>query len=729
MGQALLARHEAYMASAERDRADMQTRIQQLEMDKRSLEAENARTIDENRALLDQLEQLNNTVADSETRINSLEASLRSSQMTIRNLEGAASRAEEMEKHIAVLEAEQATLQSSLITTESEARSAMHRWRKAERGISDLQEQLERIEKEGREERERHAEVLNRMERQRALDKDLNTAAGRLKGAAAAKSLTAGKHVSGVVSHFVRDLLQDNANLQLGIAELRELLLNSNDEIQVLREQLMYHQPLGDGQLSAASTLRAELQPKEDYQPSPNIPAPTSMSQELHIHHHYHVVNKAEMKKPKKKRQVLGPNVFTPPNTSSPSTPPSAQWRLQGSPAPAMLSHNARDSVSTVPSNRWSLFSEQPSDFAPSSAPSSPQSNRRNSVFDPGNVDSSSIPTSPTTSVDPMSPSLAASHRRNKESEVSIRNFVPPAPLHMSRSYDDESNLQTPQPFMERQSQEDLEHQDGCEFPGPDDIPDLTSTGPTTDDSVGESVDSPATIHDHDGSFLDTAISPSIDDGSFDEPITPRPRLYRAMSHESIMSLSGGLDIHTLKMRPSQLTLRPLGASAADTGLSAVIASPMIARGSDAGKRGSRVLRESLGLPTPRMANDRVVSGPVTPSSTAARQNQRQTSSGGLGKWVGWRPWGGSTASSPSAARTTATGSPEPLRSGKNVGNGGYDPKTIREKNLSRTPGINQAGAIPGFHQYWAAHQKKGAPSRVHADVVDHEALREVLEE
>ncbi len=56
---------------------------------------------------------------------------------------------------------------------------------RAERSISELQAQLERMEREASEERERHREVLDRMERQRALEKSLNTAAARLKGAAA----------------------------------------------------------------------------------------------------------------------------------------------------------------------------------------------------------------------------------------------------------------------------------------------------------------------------------------------------------------------------------------------------------------------------------------------------------------------------------------------------------------------------------------------------------------
>ncbi|KAG7110033.1 hypothetical protein HYQ44_011308 [Verticillium longisporum] len=196
--QALLARHEAYMADAERDRLELTARIEQLETDKRELQADNARTVEENRALLDQLETLNNSVNSSDTRIQSLEATLLSSQQAVRRLEGAAVRAAELERHVALLEREQMQLQNTLISTESESRSALNRWKKAERGIPELQEQLERMEKETKDERERHVEAMGRVERQREMEKELNTAAGRLKGAAAAKSLDKGKNGSSV---------------------------------------------------------------------------------------------------------------------------------------------------------------------------------------------------------------------------------------------------------------------------------------------------------------------------------------------------------------------------------------------------------------------------------------------------------------------------------------------------------------------------------------------------
>ncbi|KAI3549564.1 hypothetical protein CSPX01_02215 [Colletotrichum filicis] len=677
LGKALLARHEAYMADAERDRMSLTSRIEQLENEKVELQAENARTVEENRTLLDQLEMLNNTVQDSDIRIQTLEATLLSSHQAVRRLEGAAARAAEMERHIALLEQEQLRLQNTLITTESEARSAMQRWRKAERGISDLQEQLERMEKEAKEERERHAEVLGRVERQREMEKELNLAAGRLKGAAATKSLTNGKPATNVVSHFVRDLLQDNANLQLGMAELREMLLNSNDEIQAMRDQLMCHQPIGEEDASAASTLRAEIRPELSETIQHNI------SQQVHIHHHYHVAEKNK----KKKRHSLNPAIFSPASVSRSSTPPPAVWRPGPSPVTPRASHSHTGSTSTVsmpPSNRWSVFSEQPSEFAPSSVPSSPQSNPRLSMFDRPMLETD-IPMSPTTSLDPTSPTWKVSHHK-RPSEVSIRSFsVPPKFLNLgSPAPPAAPTVHVSQPISSTIEEEREDHS-GEEVPGL-----LTSN------------------EDHGETETETETEISF---SKDEDL-PRRGLHRAVSHESIMSLSGGLDIHTLKVRPSQLTLRPLGG--ADAVFTGVTARSTISRGSD--RRSDALLRDSLaGRPVSRM-----VSTPVRSASPASTHSQGSQNSGGIGRWVSWRPWTGAAAGR-ATTPTQAPPTPTPTqRSGK---------EKQKEKEFLRPPGINQAGAIPGFHEYLAAHQRRGPPSKVSPDQVDVDALREVLEE
>ena len=742
--QALLDRHEAYMASAERDRTVQAAHIVELQMTNAELETANKKVAEENQILREQLEQLNCDVKDSETKANALEATLHETQLQVRRLESATSRAAALERHIMLLEEEQEALQQTLSHSEEEARTAMHRWKNAERAIVELQQQLERMEQEARVERDRHFEVLDRMEKQRNLEQDLNAAASRLKGAAATKSLYYGKGSGSVVSHFVRDLLQDNANLQIGIAELREMLMNSNDEIQMLREQLQLHQPVPDGQVSAASTLRAEL----EYEDRPV----SRVSQELHIHHHYHVANHSETRKARKKRPVLAPSVFAAPRMSSTPFSSPSQLRLnRASPAPALVSHRHSDSLASkasMPSNpRWSTLSENPSEFAPSSVPSSPRSNPRNSMFDRGIADMS-FPTSPTTSVDPMSPPWRASHRK-QTSQISSRSISTTAGLQSSLDYPRPSDSDSMALTLHRPSLVSIPHTPYLledSKPASDELPEVTPTPAADEDSTVETT----TAEDTETESLDSSIL-SPDRRQFDPSIHSGPPLRRVVSHESIMSLSGGLDIHTLKSRPSQLTLRQLGATAAGTNISTVTARPMMSNGSN-----SLVLRDNLaglGLPMPR-ARDRVVSGPEGTSPSERSLTPRQ-SSGTLGRLVSWRPWSSSnvqqspeqsrattpTMSTPQAVPplTSASALPSPYMTSPpstsptqmpSPSSGGTL-RPIREKDWSRSPGINQPGAIPipGFYQYWADHQRRKPPSKVSPDHVDQDALREVLDE
>lgn len=731
--QTLLARHEAYMASAERDRAELTARIEQLEQENSELEIKNKLVTDENHTLRDELEGLNETIKDADTKIEALEATLRDSQRQVRRLEGAAERAANLERQISALEEEQHTLQNTLLTTREEARTAMNRWKEAQRGLIETQEQLERMEKEAREERERHVEVLGRIERQRQMEKELNTAAGRLKGAAGVKSMTDSRNGQNVVSHFVRDLLQDNANLQLGMAELREMLMASNDEIQMLREQLVYHQPVSrdGGEVGSTSTLRAELQQKE-----PLSPSPPRVQQQFHIHHHYHVTHRPEQRKPKKRRNMLNAGTFTPPTQGSYPTSPNpsqGQWQLSrglGAPFPGHASKDSTSSISITPYGRWSMVSDNPSEFAPSSAPSSPPSANRSSVFD-RNVMEMSDPTSPTTSVDPLSPLWRGSHRK-QGSELSTRSIssaiFPMNPGHSLPGYPPGPS----HPLANIVQEEDLPSQPNTPYTT-DDIPDLSRNMPSADDSTIHTIST-------DAEGTEALRSPGARD-YFDPRVEQRPRgLRRVISHESIMSLSNGMDIHTLKARPSQLTLRPLGLTAAGTNLSDVTATPTMARStSSSGRRTSVILRDNLTTVKGRDGS-RAVSTPIPPKTAS-----RQSSSSTLGKLVSWRPWGGSI-------RSDTSSNPSPVTSPV-IGATSSPPRSIPTALLSpavasvsksahvspqgslastfRAPGINQPGMIPGFHEYWAQHQRRGAPSKVTADNLEQiqEAMREVLDD
>jgi hypothetical protein len=664
--QALLVRHEQYMHDAEKDRMEMGAKIERLESDKKALEESNAKNIEENRGLLNQLEGLNTTVIESETHIKSLEAMLQSTRQELRKLEGLALRTHDLEMQLAALEQEQELLQKTVITTQEQERCTIQRWKKAERRLGELHNQLERIERDATGERERHVEVLGRMERQRAVERELDTAAGRLKGAAAATTGN-GKNGSNVVSHFVKDILQDNANLQMGIVELREMLMSSNEEVQLLREQLLLHQPVmedpGDG--SGPPTLRAELAPKE--QP----PKPQVISQALHIHHHYHAPKKEESRRPRKKRNPLNTALFTPPKSIQSSRTP----RDNQDTANAILSQTAVTIPAPItPTNRWSMQSAQMSDFAPSSVPSSPQSMYRHSgLFDRGFDIDSSRPTSPSSSVDPMSPQFPPRHRK-RDSEVSARSFVPPSNFQPHVIHEEEDG--------------DVEE-----------LPDLQVTDATTPSDVSH--DTEEATHEDEPHWTSAS----------------QPTLRRTTSHESILSISG-IDIHTLKSRPSQLTITgrnpimrpysrlgtPLTTISVDslTSSSMITARPTLSR---QGQDSTTYLRSSIAASN-------------SDNRSIASSNSNEGIGGKLGGWVFGR-WGISPAKSHADLRSASLRLPASQK--RAVSGPVVDPM---QAFMARPPGINQKGPIPGFVRKTAR-----TPSQVKPEVVDHDALREILDE
>jgi hypothetical protein len=157
----------------------MQERIEGLEQDKLDLEARNAQTIEANRDLLDQLEHMNATITDSDAHIQALTDTLRSTEEELDRLGALAAQTQLLELQLIELEREQSQLQSNIDAKTVDERTAMQRWKNAERTIGDLQHQIVRIEREARDERARHVEVVARMERRMAVEGELNTAAGR----------------------------------------------------------------------------------------------------------------------------------------------------------------------------------------------------------------------------------------------------------------------------------------------------------------------------------------------------------------------------------------------------------------------------------------------------------------------------------------------------------------------------------------------------------------------
>ncbi|CCU77155.1 hypothetical protein BGHDH14_bgh02759 [Blumeria hordei DH14] len=393
IGQALLARHKQFMHDAERDFLVMDMKQEKLEDDKKELEKQNIQKQEENRQLYNQLEELNCSVAHSESYIKALEETLDSTRYEFRRLQSLASRTQELENQLSTLEQEQEVLQNTIWTTQELEQNAVKRWKTAEQRLSNLQDQLEYLGSEAYEEKKRHAEVLARMKKHEVLERNLGIAAARLKGVGAVSSLLKSNNQH-VVSHFAKDVLQDNVDLQLGMAELRQMLLVSNDEVQILRERLMQHQiPDQFESLARASTLRSELARDN------NTKTPTS-TQYLHIHHHYHGSFKRDnLRRHKRKRNPNG-NCY-----DNPLEPLQLRNRRHyddcSLPSKSSVASNPR----TPLKKRWSPQMFQSSELSPSSATSSLHSSLRNSLtFDRGTDFNLSSPTSPGSSVDHYSP-------------------------------------------------------------------------------------------------------------------------------------------------------------------------------------------------------------------------------------------------------------------------------------------------------------------------------------
>lgn len=662
--QALLVRHETYMADTEKERQTMTEHIEKLEGEKKQFESKNARVVEENRNLLDQLEAVNNAVSDSESHVTRLQATLMETQKEMQRLSHLAHRTEELERQLAEYEREEVEWHESLTAKEEGEKSALKRWREAERTLVRLQEEMDRIEKEAKEERERHVEVVGRMERRHAVEQELHTAASRLKGAAASKTVARDSGGTNVVSHFVKDILQDNANLQMGIVELREMLHNSNDEVETLREKLALHQPQHDDTDTESrpdigrrqSSLKQELD--------------SAAAQALHVHHHYHAPtpsgNTSTLRRPKKKRYgTLTPGHFTPP--SGRSTP-----RLSAHGTPSSVATILKQTAVSVPrppplGKRWSAQSKQTyHSMLAASGPSSPLSstNRTSSLYDrvfsdAGHEYDSSRPTSPDTE-EPGSPFMLPTNSKR----------MPKNGLRAASA-----------PVVPRASQTDSQGTHRASFDSTtdtsiEDLPPLNRT-PTAQNSILEKSE-PEWEEETD--FPPSSHTPNLN--SLD---LYTPSLHRTNSHDSLLSVSG-MDIHTLKPRASTL-LRPK--------------KPHTHRSHST----QAVFTDATALATRPAALSRASDGSsrMLLSDMAAERGRRNRGGGGsgsqtLGKKVGgwvWGRWGVMPAPAGGGTVSAGNGSGSGRRkdtaaTAAGVGDDAKKPKV-------RTPGINQSGPILGF--------------------------------
>ncbi|KAI5802827.1 hypothetical protein FPQ18DRAFT_14055 [Pyronema domesticum] len=282
------------MAEAESREQEASNTISKLEETNSKLEAENLNTTDENERLIEALERLTSDMVLSELRVKELQQDLDATHAELSRVSAHAARTAVLEAQLAVLESEQAELRNTIATTREEEIAARHRWQRAEKQLAELENQLDRILQEHNVEKVRSENIRERLE-QRKL---------QLQREGNGSNPVADK---GALSRFMKEILAENGHLQLGIAELRDLLAQSQEEVDKLRQQLEdldssnpQHAPLPDRILTPS--LSMEL--------ATGATAAAAGAAISVVHHHHHYPTPAAPKqlhqkprlRPKKKR-------------------------------------------------------------------------------------------------------------------------------------------------------------------------------------------------------------------------------------------------------------------------------------------------------------------------------------------------------------------------------------------------------------------------------------------
>jgi hypothetical protein len=468
------------------------------------------------------------------------------------------------------------------------------------------------------------------------------------------------------------------------------MLDRSNEEVERLRQAM--NQPDIPTSPLRTPSLGAELSAKE-----------------LHVHHHYHapksiaepvkIARTPVQRRPRRKRLGL-----TSASSSGANTPRSSISMMNSPAGGSTVSAILSQTSVTIPQQRlsrqrWSIQSNQ---TASSSLPSSPYTD---SVFDRVFSDIAtdmSRPTSPESN-GALSPSYTSSQQDyygHQRSDSLPRMSLDAGLRTVSEGASTFSQQLTGGP---RSNGKGKAKRDSF-------TPDFDAwqAGHSTILEENEDVDS---------NNMDTTTGGS-EDQSEASPTPPliRPRLRRAASHESLISISG-MDIHTLQSRPSQLLggRMQLSSSPSTSSTQAVLSGASAV-----------ALRPSA----PYTDND----SRSYLSGIAASQRKpmaKKTSMGTLGQIGGWvrGRWGAApTATTATTATSDYTASvssgPKSTKSASSVldANGAISRPAPTPPIKVRSPGINQPGPIFGF-----APEPK-IPNKVIASSIDEEALRECLE-
>lgn len=766
--QALLDRHESFVKDARAEQARSAAYIVELELERADLQANNESIRIENRDLLDKLEQADAELGAKDERVKELENLLQDCENEVTRLNGLRNLTLDLEHKLEVVERDRAEALQEAQDCRVESRSTIARWRESERKIRELEKEVCRIELKANADLQRHEDIVARLSRGQDPERSLGLSEGRLKPSAAVQTVREDSpREKQVVSNFVRDILQDNVNLQAGIAELRQLLATSNEEVQTLRERVILHQPIMDESPMSRQSLDDEI--------APSLAGSSLSQQQVHVHHHYHPGTKRARTplRRAKQRRVLMPGAGLSSRNSTSSSVCST---------PSMRPTQLRTDVSLPPfkleqprDHRWSIQSSNTASTYFSSIASSPHSylDKGPAIFDRSDCgNESSRPTSPDLS-EINSP--LPYPRKHRETNSSLSAFIE----------EDEDISPSEVPFLNDVKADCIDTSLGGDNVLCNTQEDRTSsTTPSKSNTNSRSFEPggiPSLQSDDDISGVpllrDTPNMTSMIT-AMDVPIKTEPHLdldlppshRRRNSTDSLVSISG-MDIH-IAQRPR---------AAASTALA------LLSRSSGANKHHF--------APSPVAAKTRQISGAAQPSAVVtevaavsrsgvdnvsasmmalsgiARERAKpvapsRSSAGLFGGWIS-RKWGVAPAksivdlrsahsSSLSSAAATAV-APETSKSNlisqcstvpeavdtrpstvpavkpktdpslmRHLNSTTTQSKTVKDVFGDRSPGINQLGAIPGLAAMLTA---KASPVVVNPERVDVDELRDGLSE
>lgn len=463
------------MTEAEAKEKSMAVTMSELEMKTAHLEQKNARTIDENKRLLHALEELNDNLVLSESKVKDLQEELDATHAELSRIDARAARTEILEAQLSMIENEQEELRNQMATTRVEEKAATARWKKAERQLVELEHQLERIDKEHALERARSQNLLERLTRRKFT--------GQSHGST--PPVTAD---NGALSRFVKEVLAENGHLQLGVAELRDMLAQSQEEIGKLREKLeVLDQDRVDYKIINRSPLSMELA---------RSPSQAGGVKTVVHHHHYHappqkIVPKLPIKRPKKRR-TFAVDQFS-----------SMRFKNSGD----LTSSSSGPSTPNSFPKQWSSSAGATGAFS-SSSPISTLTFRESSIFDRIDTDDTSRPTSADSAYPQPWPASAWTKRNPQPltttTTITSSSAVPPTPppftiLHTTEEVpSDDSACSTPlSPILKRSISHEsiLSPAPPPSSRRPCPSPSITSTSTSTSSAKTTITHSPAAFH------------------------------------------------------------------------------------------------------------------------------------------------------------------------------------------------------------------------------------------